>query len=106
MKPHEAAALAAVADAYGEPVAYSGGAFAETISAIRSDVSAEAFQGAGSTLREVSYEIRFAALPIGFRPRKGHRIGDATGDWQVLEPRRREDIAAWILIVEESEPSP
>ncbi|WP_380873598.1 hypothetical protein ACFB49_42550 [Sphingomonas sp. DBB INV C78] len=102
MNADEAAALAVIRGRYQDPVVYNGaGLDSAAIFAIFSERAAPAFQGPGDTAREVSFEIEQSALPE--RPRKGNTITDvATGiTWRVIEPTERNDIGAWVLVVEE-----
>jgi hypothetical protein len=86
---------------FAEPVSYTGaGLVGGAVLAVRFDVGADPFQGAGETMRQVSYEVRQADLPE--RPRKGDGIDDATGSWNVSEVVRRDDVGAWRLIVIEA----
>lgn len=101
MKPHETAALNVVRAAYEEPVTYTGaGLDEEVVMAIPSDSAAMPFQGAGATAREVSFEIAQAALPE--RPRKGNLIDHGANHWKVNDITQRDDVAAWVLVVEEA----
>lgn len=102
MRPHEAAALDAIEGVYGESVAFTGaGLNGGTIVAVHSDRRGAPFEGLGETVREVSFEIDQQLLPLD--PRKGNLIVQADGRrWRVIEPRRRDDIARWELVVEEA----
>lgn len=97
-------AAADIHSAFAEdlPVRYTGaGLTAAAIAAIKSDVPGEPFQGAGKTLRTISFEVRQADLPQD--PRKGNTIVEDDGAgaaWRVNEVRRRDDNEAWELIVE------
>lgn len=104
MLAHEAAAQAAIHALYAEPILYTGGAFdAEPLTAIWSDMAAPAFQGAGATLRELRFEIFQSALP--FEPDKSHRVERVnTGEvWAPNDITRRDDIGAWVIVVEDPE---
>lgn len=96
MDPH----LAAFSAEFGVEVTYTGAGLAgDTITAIPIDDAAPAFQGPGSTLRSLSFEIEKALLPE--IPRKGDIIGGFRGrDWKVIERTERDDVEAWILGVE------
>jgi hypothetical protein len=97
---HEAAALADIKGTFAEPILYTGETFAdEPLTAVPSNVAAQAFQGVGATLREISFEIDQGDLP--FDPDKGHIIVHAAARWRVNDITRRDDIGAWVLIVEE-----
>jgi hypothetical protein len=84
------------------PIRYTGAGLVDApVSAVRSDTAASEFQGAGSTLRQISFEILQADLP-GV-PAKGDTLVEDDGDgarWRVNEKRRRDDVGAWELIVE------
>ena len=101
------AAAADIAAAFEEdlPVRYTGAGLTDTpVAAVKSDVAASDFQGAGNTLRQVSFEIRQAALPSD--PGKGDGIVEDDGDglaWRVNDVTRRDDIGAWVLVVEEAD---
>jgi hypothetical protein len=104
MRPHEAAALAAIDAVYALDILYDGAGLAfARIPAVRSDQAAEAFQGPGNTLREISFEIDLALLPD--RPSKSDVIEEVeTGErWQPIDITRKADIGRWRLIVEEAE---
>lgn len=74
-------------------------ASAADISAVKSDQSADPFQGPGSTGRMIKFEILKSALPA--RPDKDDEIVEASGiDWSVIDITDRDDIGAWHLIVE------
>ena len=96
MDPH----LAAFSAEFGVEITYTGaGLTAAPITAIPIDDGAPAFQGPGSTLRSLSFEIDKALLPDV--PRKGDIIGGFRGrSWKVIERTERDDVEAWILGVE------
>lgn len=100
MRAEEALALAAIRALYEEPVTYTGaGLDGETIMAIPSDFAAPAFQGAGSTLRSLTFEIAKSALPE--RPRKKDEIGGYRGkSWVVDDIAEHDDVDAWVLGVQ------
>ena len=101
MKAFAVAGLAAIRRTFEEDVVYTGAGLAgATIKAIWSEDAAPEFLGPGSTARIVSFEIADAALPTA--PRKGNTIVRvATGEtWKVNDITRRDDVAAWSLIVE------
>ncbi|HEV7658829.1 MAG TPA: hypothetical protein VGO55_03185 [Allosphingosinicella sp.] len=103
MRDHEAAALADIRAAYEEPVIYTGaGLDGETIMAIPSDSAALPFQGPGSTAREVSFEIAQALLSE--EPRNGNLLQHGANHWSVIDITQRDDVAAWLLVVEEAQP--
>jgi hypothetical protein len=91
--------IAAIHAAFAEPVAYTGaGLGGATIAAIKSDEAGDPFQGPGSTVRKISFEVLQAALPG--TPAKGNIIVHAGTSWRVIDITRRDDVAAWALIVE------
>lgn len=97
-----AEAAADIHAALADPVIYNGaGLTNEEIDAIKSDVEAGEFQGAGNTLRQVSFEVRQSALLED--PAKGDTIAEDGNNWKVNEIIRRDDIGAWWLIVEEAQ---
>lgn len=88
--------------AFADTVTYSGAGLTNApIAAVKSDIAAEAFQGPGNTLREVSFEVLKSALPQA--PAKGNTIVHDGTAWKVNEIRSRDDVAAWTLIVEEAQ---
>ena len=101
MNAGEAAALAAIHAAFAdpEPLVYEqGGVLLEPIRAIWSDDGAAGFQGAGSTLRQITYEIQQADLPE--RPSKTRdRFTHRGRRWDISDVTRRDDVGAWCLIV-------
>jgi hypothetical protein len=107
MRDFEAAAAASIHATFAAelPVRYTGaGLINQPVQAVKSDTSAEPFQGAGNTLRQISFEIQQAALPG--EPGKGNGIveDDGAGQaWLVNDVTRRDDIGAWILVVEEAD---
>lgn len=93
--------MRAIRGLYGEDVVYTGAGLAgEAIKAIWSDGSAPDFSGPGTTARMVSFEIEKAALPLP--PRNGDTIlRVATSElWRVNDVTRRDDVGAWLLVVE------
>lgn len=99
MRADELAALAAVRAAYEEPVLYTGlGLDSEPIEAIPSFEEAPAFEGAGSTLRTVTFEISYTYLPG--KPRKKDLIVHGVNIWKVDDVTERDDIAAWVVVVQ------
>ena len=107
--PGEEAALADIHSVFAQEVLYTGGGLTdEAIAAVESDDAAADFMGTGDGLRSRSYEIRFAAWTAAGalgEPEKDDLLTDAEGAvWTVIDPVRRSDIAAWVLMVEEYEP--
>ena len=99
MRAEEVSALAVVRAHYEEPVIYTGaGLNGETIGAIPSEDRAPAFQGAGSTLRSLSFEIAYSTLPE--RPRKGNEIVWKGKPYSVDDITEHDDIEAWGLGVQ------
>ena len=100
--PGSEAELAAIHAAFAETVTYTGGGLTSAdISAVRSDVPADAFAGPGSTARQISFEVLASAFPA--EPANGDTLVDATAQgWKVIDVTRRRDVAAWSLIVEET----
>lgn len=99
MRAEEVGALAAVRALYEEPVAYTGAGLAgDIIGAIPSEDRAPAFQGAGSTLRTLSFEIAYTSLPT--RPRKGDEITWKGKVYSVDDITERDDVEAWALGVQ------
>lgn len=95
------AGLATIRRTMREPIFYTGAGVADTpLDAIPSETAAPAFNGPGSTVRMVTFEIAFGALPQ--RPKKGNLIVHASGRWSVLEILDDSSISAWILTVEKA----
>lgn len=100
MRTHEVDALRAVHAAFASDVLYErAGAPAFPRSAVRSDTPAEGFQGAGATLRQLSYEVLQSDFVGEAKPAKGDVIVDGADRWKVIDVTRRDDIGAWVLIV-------
>lgn len=93
--------LAAIHAEFAEDVTYVGGGVdGEIISAVPSNVPAEAFMHAGDGLRTRSFEVLYSTLPD--QPETGDTIIETNGDqWRVIERQDRDDVLAWVLIVEE-----
>ena len=95
------AAAGAVIDAAfadPEPVIYTGAGLTDKpIRAIRSDTAAPTFEGPGSTLRQVSYEIALADLPQP--PRKSDSFIHRARRWKPEDITFRDEIAKWVLVV-------
>ncbi|MGD9470617.1 MAG: hypothetical protein AB7G24_00800 [Novosphingobium sp.] len=102
--PGASAELAAIHTAFAAAVKYTGAGLTNaTVAAVRSEGPADAFQGPGSTAREVAFEVLKAALPSA--PGKGDAIveGDGAGQaWEVIDITDRDDVNAWHLIAEQS----
>lgn len=93
--------LAAIHAAFADPVIYTGaGLSAAPITAVFSDVPADAFLGAGASARHISFELRASDLPSA--PGKGDLIVHDGVTWSVIDIVRRRDIAAWSLSVEKA----
>ncbi len=102
MRDTDAMALAAIRAEYEEEVVYSGDDLpAAPMAAIFADAAAMKFQGSGSTLRQISFEIAQSAIPRP--PKKGDIILQGNGDrWKANEKRELDDVAAWLIIVEKA----
>ena len=96
--PGSDAFAAEIHEAFAQPVIYTpdGGA-PEEITAIYSDEPAPNFDGAGATLRTISWEVRQSDVA---NPQHDAMI-EANGKvWRVNDITRRDDVGAWVLIVE------
>jgi hypothetical protein len=94
----DAGAVIDAAFADEEPLIYTGAGLAGAeISAIRSDVAAQDFDGPGKTLRRVTYEIGQADLPQ--RPDKTNSFIHRGRTWKVEDVTKRDDIGKWELVV-------
>lgn len=100
MRAHEAAALAVMEETWGDQVAYHGaGLSGSKVTAVRSDVPGDPFQGFSGKSRTVSFEINKSALPD--QPSKQNRIVEANlSEWRVIDIADLSDIAKWGLAVE------
>lgn len=99
MRADELSAVETIRAAYEEPVLYTGlGLDSEPIKAIPSFEEAPAFEGAGSTLRTVTFEISYSSLPG--KPRKKDLIVHGANSWKVDDVTERDDIAAWVVVVQ------
>tara|TARA_R110000868_G_scaffold92872_6_gene257523 strand:- start:5370 stop:5660 length:291 start_codon:yes stop_codon:yes gene_type:complete len=85
-------------DAFAEAVVYVRGAERLDITAIYSDVPADAFQGSGASARHISFEIRKSVLAQ--RPQKADVIEHSSGNWKPIDVVERLDVAAWVVSVE------
>jgi hypothetical protein len=94
--------LTDIHDAFAQPISYAGVTIApKAITAVKSDVPAEAFLGPGRTVRHVSFEIQQADLPR--RPKKGDTITEEGGRaWSVINATDRDDVVAWEVAVEKA----
>ncbi len=101
-----AGAAGAIAAVFGAPVRYHHhrlGEYIADVLAIRSDEPAPGFDGAGSSLREITYEIQMSDLaprswgPV--EPGRGDIIYDLGREWRVESIVRRDDVRAWSLTV-------
>lgn len=97
--PFEAAApvfFTAFADL--EPVIYiQAGVPLPPIRAIRSTDPAPGFAGPGSSLRKVSYEIRYSDLTD--EPTKRDKLAHRGRLWAIQEVTRCDDVGAWLVVV-------
>ena len=81
-----------------EPIIYTqAGAVLEPISAIRSDVPAPTFQGPGSTLHRVTYEVQMLDLPE--RPANGETFSHRGRTWRVSQVEDLLEVRSWLLTV-------
>ncbi|UAK24350.1 head-tail joining protein [Sphingomonas nostoxanthinifaciens] len=94
------AAQPIIRKAFGEAVTYAGAGLVgpTTISVIWSNVAAGDFLGPGNTARQISCEIDKALLPA--RPAKADRITRSGTDWKPIEVVDRDDVGAWVLMLE------
>ncbi|MPT48257.1 MAG: hypothetical protein E2598_07515 [Sphingobium sp.] len=91
--------LASIHSEFADPVEYTGQGLVDAeITAIYCDEPADAFQGAGATLRAISFEIQKSDLPG--KPVKGDKIVHETGAWSVLDASNHSSVAAWVVTVE------
>lgn len=100
MRPHEAAALSALRTAFGGLVAYTGaGLNGGFVTAIKSDVEADPYQGLSGKARRVTFEIARSALPGS--PANGNGIVEADGaKWKVSDVGFSGEVDSHILTVE------
>ncbi len=101
--PVNAEELAAIHAEFAEDITYVGaGVDGETIAAVPSNLPAESFMHAGDGLRTRSFEILYSDLPG--RPETDDTIVETNGaHWRVIERQDRDDVLAWVLIVEEND---
>ena len=102
MRSHEAAALAVLQSTFGEPVSYHGaGLTGGSVTAIRSDVPGDPYEGLSGRKRRVIFEIPTLSLPD--KPSKIDRIVEADEtEWKVIDITHLSDVGAWSLVVERS----
>lgn len=96
----EAAALDAIHAAFAdrEPLFYiQAGAILPAFTAIRSERKAPAFEGAGSSLRTIAWEIRKVDVPV--RPRTNEVFTHRGRRWRVGDVTTMDDVAAWEVVV-------
>lgn len=100
MRAHETAALAVFRKEFGDQVRYFGaGLDGGSVTAIRSDVPGDPFEGFGGRARKVAFEITALALPG--EPSKQDRIVEAnTDEWRVTDIALLGDVRSWSLVVE------
>lgn len=97
------AAGAAIAAAFADPdpITYvQGGGALPPFRAIRSEEAAPTFEGAGRTLRTISYEIQQADLPI--RPVVGDTLDHRGRRWRVGDVTTLADVGAWQVVVSDA----
>lgn len=95
----QAGDLIAIHEAFAEPVLCIDDAGATVaIGAVRSDVSADPFEGAGNTARRISFEVLARDIPD---PDKAMQIRAKGGleRWSVIDVVPRADVGAWVLSV-------
>jgi hypothetical protein len=81
-----------------EPIIYTqAGVVIGQIRAIRSDDAAPNFQGAGASLRKVTYEVRKRDLPA--EPSKRDTFTHRGRKWSIAERISLDELDAWQLIV-------
>lgn len=73
------------------------------IAAIRCEDEAPAFHGGGSTLRTISYEIRFADLPG--EPTKRDHFVHRGRRWTIEDRTRLDHVKAWRVVVVNAGPA-
>lgn len=99
-----AVAQGAIRAAFGIPVSYTGaGLSAAPLRAIKADVAAPDFQGAGQTLRRISFEVAASDLPL--RPGAGNVIVERPGEpgerrWRVIDAEFDSATCAWTVNAE------
>ncbi len=102
----DAAALAEIRAAFAdlEPAIYvqSNRGPLPPLSVIRTDLAGPAFRGEGSTSRQIIYEVDQADLAE--EPTKRDRLIHRGRVWAFEDITRRDDIAAWELIVSDEGP--
>lgn len=100
----------AIHDAFADPITYTGGGLSGAeITAVRGDEEADPFQGPGSTLRRVWFEVMQSDLSSD--PANDDAIDELDGvggspisgrSWTVINVMRRDDVFAWRLTVTRS----
>ena len=95
--------LAEIHAAFAEEVIYTGaGLTAGAVAAIPRDVDASGFMGSAGSVRTKSFEIQQAEFTDA--PAAWDELVTADGTiWRVTEAQRRDDVGAWILVVEHAE---
>lgn len=69
------------------------------LSAVYSNEPAPTFDGMGATHRTISWEVRQDDIA---EPQIEAEIEGAGKSWRVIDITRRDDVGAWVLIVERS----
>jgi len=95
MSPDDKAALVAIHDAFASEVLYGG---VGKVIAVETDDGMADGMG-GPAVRSRSFEILQDRLPR--EPAKNDRIDAGGATWRVIEVQRRDDLAAWVLFVEQ-----
>lgn len=84
-----------------EPIIYTqGGVILPPIRAIRTDEAAPAFEGPGSTLRKLAYEVQQRDLPA--EPTKRDSFTHRGRLWTLIEATRMDDVGSWLLMVNDA----
>lgn len=91
---------AEIHDAFALSVIYraNDGVAGKPVTAVKSDMAAPSFDGAGATARHVSFELRKADVPE--RPTKAATLTEGAIVWHVNDTTDRDDIGAWSVTVE------
>ena len=94
------AAGAAIDAGFADPESllyFGAGLVRKPLSGIRMVDPAQSFDGAGSTLRQISYEVCQADFEGD--PRVGDHFTHRGRRWNVQDVTRRDDIGKWVLVV-------
>ena len=102
-----ATASAAIDAVFADPeaIVYTGGGLvAAPVKAIRLDLDAPEFDGVGSTLPRIVYEVAFAAFPG--EPKKPDFFTHRGRRWNIQQAQRRDDVGKWRLDVTQGPAAP